>query len=244
MKHFQTAVVVGASSGIGADLVRQLAATGCRVVAIARRQDRLLALVNDYPQQVIAWPIDITTGEDVNQQIAQMAAALGGLDLFIYNAGIMPRVGKDDYPTEDDLATVDVNFSAAIRWINGAALRFSATGAGTIVGVSSVAGDRGRRGGPVYAATKAGLNVYLEALRNRLTVKGVSVVTIKPGPIETAMTAGLGALPLMIPSNIAAKQILMHAGKGTSVAYVPGVWKFIMWIVRAVPQAIFQRLDF
>ena len=243
MSAFRKAIVFGASTGIGAELVRSLAKSGVQVIAIARRQGLLDQLASEFPGLVLPVTMDLTAACDASEILADLCDQLGGCDLYIYCAGIMPRVGKDEYPTEMDFESIDVNFTSAVRWLNAVALRCQSLKSGTIVGISSVAGDRGRRGGPVYAATKAGFTVYLEALRNRLAVQGVRVVTIKPGPVSTPMTDGLAKLPLMITADKAATLILEHARKGTSVAYVPGVWKLLMAIIRSIPQVIFQRLD-
>jgi len=243
MSAFRKAIVFGASTGIGAELVRSLAASGVQVIAIARRQSLLENLAVEFPSLVVPVVIDLTASTDASQVLSDLCDRIGGCDLYIYCAGIMPRVGKDEYPTELDVESIDVNFTAAVRWLNAVALRCQSLKCGTIVGISSVAGDRGRRGGPVYAATKAGFTVYLEALRNRLAVQGVRVVTIKPGPVSTPMTDGLAKLPLMISADKAATLILEHARNGTPVAYVPGIWKLLMSVIRSIPQAIFQRLD-
>jgi short-subunit dehydrogenase len=243
MSAFRKAIVFGASTGIGAELVRSLAASGVQVIAIARRQSLLDNLASEFPSLVMPVVIDLTVSTDASQVLSDLCDRIGGCDLYIYCAGIMPRVGKDEYPTELDLESIDVNFTSAVRWLNAVALRCQSLKSGTIVGISSVAGDRGRRGGPVYAATKAGFTVYLEALRNRLAVQGVRVVTVKPGPISTPMTDGLAKLPLIISADKAAALILEHARKGTPVAYVPGIWKLLMTVIRSIPQAIFQRLD-
>jgi decaprenylphospho-beta-D-erythro-pentofuranosid-2-ulose 2-reductase len=243
MSAFRKAIVFGASTGIGAELVRSLAASGVQVIAIARRQSLLDNLAVEFPSLVVPVVIDLTASTDASQVLSDLCDRIGGCDLYIYCAGIMPRVGKDEYPTELDVESIDVNFTSAVRWLNAVALRCQSLKSGTIVGMSSVAGDRGRRGGPVYAATKAGFTIYLEALRNRLAVQGVRVVTIKPGPVSTPMTDGLAKLPLMISADKAATLILEHARKGTPVAYVPGIWKLLMTVIRSIPQAIFQRLD-
>ncbi len=243
MSAFRKAIVFGASTGIGAELVRSLAASGVQVIAIARRQTLLDNLAVEFPSLVVPVVIDLTASTDASQVLSDLCDRIGGCDLYIYCAGIMPRVGKDEYPTELDMESINVNFTSAVRWLNAVALRCQSLKSGTIVGISSVAGDRGRRGGPVYAATKAGFTIYLEALRNRLAVQGVRVVTIKPGPVSTPMTDGLAKLPLMISADKAATLILEHARKGTPVAYVPGIWKLLMTVIRSIPQAIFQRLD-
>ena len=105
-----------------------------------------------------------------------------------------------------------------------------------------MAGDRGRRGNPVYGATKAALNAYLESLRNRIERRGAFVVTVKPGPVDTPMTQGL-KMPGMISAEQAAAEILLAAKDKVRVAYVPGKWKPIMAVIRAIPAPIFKWLN-
>ena len=235
------AIVVGASSGIGAAVARELAAGGCRVALVARRAAELDALARDTGG--LPYVHDVTAFTEVPELFQRIARELGGCDLVIYSAGVMPSVGADEYDFAKDRAIVDVNVLGAIAWLNEAARRFQRAGAGTIVGLSSVAGDRGRRGNPVYCASKAALDAYLEALRNRLGHLGVSVVTVKPGPVATPMTAGMDRLPLLIPVETAARQIVVAAARRTRWAYVPRIWRPIMFALRNIPSAVFQRLD-
>jgi NAD(P)-dependent dehydrogenase (short-subunit alcohol dehydrogenase family) len=111
------------------------------------------------------------------------------------------------------------------------------------VGVSSVAGDRGRKGMPVYGASKAAFNVYLESLRNRLAAHGVAVVTVKPGPVATPMTAGM-KMPFMIGAPAAANGILAAARKRRNTVYIPGKWRPIMFVVRHIPSFLFKKMNF
>ncbi|MBI3722147.1 MAG: SDR family NAD(P)-dependent oxidoreductase, partial [Fimbriimonas ginsengisoli] len=135
---------------------------------------------------------------------------------------------------------VEANFLGAVAWLNQAAIRFQNTRQGTIVGVGSVAGDRGRRGQPVYNATKAALATYLEALRNRLSRYGVKVVTVKPGPTQTEMTASLG-LKAVPTAEATARRILAKAGR-TGERYLSPVHWVVFTILRNVPSPIFRRL--
>ena len=240
------ALVIGASSGIGAELVRRLVADGGLVAAVARRGDVLAALAaeidGDGPKRVFPFVHDVTDTEGVPAVFEQVVEALDGLDLVIYCAGVMPKIGEDDYPTKLDRLIVEVNVIGAMAWLNPAAERMAQLGCGTLVGIGSVAGDRGRVGSPAYCASKAALATYLEALRNRLASKGVKVITIKPGPIHTPMTEGLDKLPMVIDVGTAADQILRAVSRGTPVAYVPKRWWPIMAIIRAIPTSIFQRM--
>ena len=130
-----------------------------------------------------------------------------------------------------------------MAWCNAAADYFQSRRAGTIVGISSIAGDRGRRGNPAYGASKAALSHYLEALRNRLGVFGVHVCTIKPGYIETPMTASLGKLPGMISAERAAREILTSARRRRNVRYVPLRWLAVSLVIRSIPSFVFRRLS-
>lgn len=248
MNKWKRAIVVGASSGIGEAIARKLVGGGIATALVARRETELQALASELNEQVgsqlaTAYAHDVTKIEEAPALFAKITKDLGGLDLIIYAAGVMPAVGVDEFDTEKDALIFDVNVKGAMSWLNLAAERFGKQKAGTIVGISSVAGDRGRRGQPAYCASKAALDTYLESLRNRVARRGVDVVTIKPGPVKTPMTAGLGKLPLLIEADDAANQILSAAGSGVVVAYVPGIWRPIMRVIRAIPSQLFRFLS-
>lgn len=230
------AIVVGASSGIGAELVRQLAAKGVRVAAVARRADRLALL----PEGVLTYPHDVTQFAEAPGLFQKICQDLGGLDLIVYAAGVMPSVGPTEYDFEKDRQMVETNLLGAIAWLNPAAERFSAAGHGTIIGIGSVAGDRGRYGQPVYNTTKAALTTYLEALRNRLSSRGVKVITIKPGPVATEMTAALNLKGAM-SAETAARKILEKSGR-TGEHYLSFTHRVIFAIIRSVPSPLFRKL--
>lgn len=241
------ALVVGASSGIGAELARVLAREGFHVGLVARRQDKLDELVTrisgEFPDRVVkAWAHDVCEVDEVPALFEEIVGGLDGLDLIVYSAGVMPRVEEDEYDTAKDKRMVDVNVTGCMAWLNPAAERFSRLGAGTIVGISSVAGDRGRKGAPAYCATKAAVTTYMESLRNRVALKGVDVITIKPGPVATPMTEGLDKLPMLIQVEDAAEQIWKGIAARANVRYVPMQWQPIMTIIRHIPSVLFRRL--
>lgn len=239
MKTFRHAIVVGASSGIGTELVRLLAGQGARVAAVARRADRLRALAEDLGDAVLPVEHDVTRYDEVPGLLQEITRQLGGLDLIVYAAGVMPPVGPREYSFEKDRRMLEVNVLGAMAWLNQAAIRFENTGAGSIVGVGSVAGDRGRGGQPGYNTSKAALATYLEALRNRLVMQGVDVVTIKPGPTATEMTAHLHAR-MMDPARVA-RVILSKAGR-SGEHYVSFTHRVACAIIRSIPGPIFRRL--
>jgi NAD(P)-dependent dehydrogenase (short-subunit alcohol dehydrogenase family) len=243
--RFQRALVVGASSGIGAELVRQLARAGTHVAAVARRRPELEALAQELagaPGKVTTRVNDVTDVADVPSAFEELVRALGGLDLYVYAAGIMPAVGPEEYDTEKDLAMLDANLGGCVAWGNPVARFFHSQRAGTIVGIGSIAGDRGRRGAPVYGASKAGMDHYLESLRNRLAERNVRVLTVKPGMVETPMTAQLDKLVMPIKADRAAREILGAArGRFWNTRYVPLRWLAVSLVIRSIPSFLFRR---
>jgi short-subunit dehydrogenase len=247
---WERAIVVGASSGIGRSIAERLAAQGVAVSLIARRVEALTEIcdgINARAGHTQAWsyPADVRSAQDVPALFQKIVTVMEGLDLIVYASGIQPVVGPDEYPTSEDLDTIATNFSGAVAWLNEAAARFGRDRAGTIIGISSVAGDRGRRGSPVYAATKAALATYLEALHNRLASRGVTVTTVKPGFVATPLLAQFPTPPFVpvAQPDVAAKEILAAAEAGRRVVYVPSWWRWIMLVVRSIPAPIFQRLN-
>jgi short-subunit dehydrogenase len=244
---FEHVLIIGASSGIGEALARRLAADGARVALVARRQKELEKIVEEIrgtrgADSAHAFVHDVRRTDLVPELFQEIAATLGGLDLVIFAAGVMHAVDFAEFDTDKDLHMVEVNLCGAVAWLNPAAERFGRLKRGTIVGISSVAGDRGRCGNPVYNSSKAALNTYLEGLRNRIGRYGVKVVTVKPGFVDTAMTKGLKGLFWLISADRAAEIILKKARRGTVTAYVPARWRLLMWIIRSIPSVVFRRL--
>jgi NAD(P)-dependent dehydrogenase (short-subunit alcohol dehydrogenase family) len=244
---FRHALIIGASSGIGEALARQLAAGGARVALVARRGGELERIAGEIntaagDERAIARVHDVRDTEAAPALLQTIARDLGGLDLVIYAAGVMRPVDFAEFDPAKDLEMLAVNLGGALAWLGPAAQRFSRLRRGTIVGIGSVAGDRGRSGNPAYCTAKAGLHTYLEALRNRVQRDGVKVVTIKPGFVDTAMTRGLDDLFWLIPADRAAATILKHAERGAVVAYVPARWRLVMWVIRSIPSVVFRRL--
>lgn len=242
-----TCVVVGASSGIGLAVARRLAQSGRKVAMLARRAGELeaqAALVNEALSREAARPYahDVLDVEGVEALFATIEAECGDVDELHFVAGVMPEVAGDEYDLEKDRLQIAVNFLGAVAWCNAAARRFQERGRGCIVGVTSVAQDRGRIGRPVYNASKAGMDTYLEALRNRLWRLGVQVTTIRPGFVETPMTSGL-PLKGAIAADRAAELILKARDGGKAIAYVPAKWRLIMLVICNIPSFLFRKLS-
>ncbi|MCC7229329.1 MAG: SDR family NAD(P)-dependent oxidoreductase [Fimbriimonadaceae bacterium] len=241
MPKYRFAIVVGASSGIGREIARQLAQSGCRVAAVARRYDRLEELRQSFPDFIIPAEHSVTDYDAIPALFQDLTGKLGGLDLIVYASGAMPKVEENEFDFQKDRQMIEVNDLGAVAWLDQAAERFQNTKHGTIVGIGSVAGDRGRLKQPVYNASKAFLHTYLEALRNRLSRHGVKVVTVKPGPVQTEMTAGLD-LPKAITAESAAAIILKKSARGGE-HYLSPIHAVIFFIIRNIPSWIFRRLN-
>lgn len=236
------AIVVGASSGIGAALAEAMAQRGYLVAAVARRADELAALA---ARQAHIYPYaqDVTAFAATEALFQRIVRDLDGLDVIVYAAGVQPSVGAQEYTFDKDQAMVEVNLLGAMAWLNLAALRFSRARAGQIVGISSIAGDRGRAAFPGYHASKAGLSTYLESLRNRLTRQGVTVTTIKPGFVETRLLANASRTFWVISAETAAQHILRAIEQRRQTVYVPGRWRWVSLIIQHLPSAILRRLN-
>ncbi|MEJ2753894.1 MAG: SDR family NAD(P)-dependent oxidoreductase, partial [Chloroflexota bacterium] len=194
----------------------------------------------------VVWPFghDVTNFEEVPGLFQQIVQDLGGLDLIVYAAAVQPAVGAGEYDFAKDEAMINTNLLGAIAWLNLAAARFERTRRGQIVGISSIAGDRGRVAAPVYNTSKAGLNTYLEALRNRLSRRGVTVTTIKPGFVETRLLENAAKTFWVISPEDAAKQVHTAITRRQQTVYAPKRWLLVGLIIRHIPSFIFRQLSF
>jgi len=242
-------IIIGASDGLGAELSRKLAHEGYSLALLARRKDKLETLCNEInvrDQLARAYVHDISAYGEVPKLLARIVADLGGLDLVVFVAGVnYPPGGIDKYNFENDRKMIEINLIGAMAWLHPIAEMFQSAGAGQIVGIASVAGDRGRVGNPGYNTSKAGLATYLEALRNRLTRHGVNVLTVKPGFLKTEMLkAAQGATPFAIEPAKAADDILKAMKKRKQQIYTASIWRWIMLAIQHTPSVIFRRLSF
>ena len=245
------AIIVGASVGMGAALSKKLSKEGYVVALVARQKEKLNELCAEINQSVgevrtFAYPHDVSNYKEAPELLKNIVAEIGGLDTFIFMAGVnYPPGGNNNYSFENDRQMVEINLIGAMAWLSPVAEMFQAAKYGQIVGIGSVAGDRGRVGNPGYNTSKAGLATYLEALRNRLTRHGVNVLTVKPGFVKTEMLkAAVGPTPFAIPVEKAVDDIYKAMQKRKQTIYTPFFWQYIMLIIRHIPSFIFRRLSF
>ena len=188
--------------------------------------------------------LDVLNYDRHQPLIHEAIAVLGGVDVALIAHGTLPDQEACEGSFELTREALDVNAISTISLLTHLANYFEERKGGTIAVISSVAGDRGRQSNYVYGTAKGAVTIFLQGLRNRLYGSGVNVVTIKPGLVDTVMTAGVefkrGAL-WATPDRVA-RYIVRAIEKKTDVAYAPWFWRSIMLVIRALPERIFKRL--
>lgn len=240
-------LIVGATSAIAEAFARRVAARGDALVLAGRQVERLEAIAADLRSrgaaQVAVAVFDASHNHTVPALLDEAQAALQGLDTLVVAHGTLPNQTACAASIELTLAEFQTNALSVIALCTEAANLFEAQGRGTIAVISSVAGDRGRQSNYVYGAAKGAVSLFLQGLRNRLARKGVQVLTIKPGFVDTPMTAAFKKGPLWATADQVAAGIVAAIDSGRDVAYLPWFWCYIMLIIRHIPERIFKRLS-
>jgi len=243
------AIIIGSAKGLGAAMARRLALEGYVLGLVDRDPillDKICAEINasGSPARALPYLHDVTSFEEVPALLQKIMVDLGGLDLFIYIAGVLLPTTPVTYDFKKDLKMMQVNALGAQAWLNVVAPVFQALHTGQIVGISSVAADRGRVGNPGYNASKAALDTYLEALRNRLTRHGVHVLTVRPGFMDTDMLKSSPRTFWVVSPEQAAADIFKALKARRQTIYTLSRWGLIMLIIKHIPSVIFRRLSF
>jgi decaprenylphospho-beta-D-erythro-pentofuranosid-2-ulose 2-reductase len=239
-------LIIGATSAIAGETAKEYAKDGARLFLTGRDAARLASVRDDLlirgAAQVETAELDITQIAGHGEVIESAAASLGGLDVALIAHGTLPDQALCQERVSDTLEAMQVNFTATIALLTLLANYFEAQRKGCIAVITSVAGDRGRQSNYVYGAAKGGVDVFLQGLRNRLFQSGVAVVTIKPGFVDTPMTAGVRKNPLFTSARRAGHSIHRAIEGRRNVVYIPWFWRPIMMLVKWLPESIFQRL--
>jgi short-subunit dehydrogenase len=242
----QRIAIFGATSAIAQHVARQLAERETRFFLVARNPARLDAVAGDLRTrgaEVDVAAADLDVLEDHAPLARRVDELLGGVDVAIVAQGVL---GDPEAYDVDGLAAARVihtNLTAPVSLLTFVAERMAARRGGCIVGLSSVAGDRGRRSNSVYGASKAGFSEYLSGLRSRMLALGVHVVTVKPGPVDTPMTASMPRdRPYASPEAVA-RDVVRAIDRRSDVVYTPWIWRFVMLAVKMIPERWFKRLN-
>ena len=240
-------LVLGATSGIAEACCRLWAARGDSLYLVARNADRVQSVSADMHTRGASY-VDtaVVDLDDTTQHAAMLAHAinsLGGLDVALIAVGVLGNQTHAERSFEEAGQILHTNFVAAASLLTWLANYCAQRHAGTLAVLSSVAGDRGRKSNYVYGASKAGLTAFVDGLRNRIDREGVRVMTIKPGPTRTAMTDGFKDKARFADVKKVAATLVKAIDNGGDVVYVPGIWRWKMAIVRAIPERIFKKLN-
>ncbi|MCC7207467.1 MAG: SDR family oxidoreductase [Anaerolineae bacterium] len=240
-------MIIGATSAIAHETAKCFAADRAELFIVGRDADKLAAVQHDLEVRgathVIPHVLDLN---DLAQHGAMVAAgygALGGLDAVLLAHGTLPDQTSAQASVEATLREFQTNALSYISLLTLLAGRFEQQRRGCIAVVSSVAGDRGRSSNYIYGAAKGAVSLFTSGLRARLGKVGVSVVTVKPGFVDTPMTAHLKKNPLFAKPDRVGKRIYTAMLKGEDVVYVPWFWQYIMLIIRLIPERVFKRLS-
>jgi len=243
----QTWIILGASSTIARAFIRTLAEEeGATLILAGRRMDDLEATATDALARgaAAAQPVVFDARDPAGfQAILDTAANRPGVLNCAVFVGSMPSQDQIDADPAILDGVIADSLTGPARFLQMLAPMLEERASGAIVGVGSVAGDRGRIGNYVYGAAKSGFATYLSGLRNRLARSGVHVLTVKPGPVETAMTAGMGKMPFMTTPEAVARDIRTALRKRRNVLYTKAIWWPIMTVIRAIPEPIFKKLS-
>ncbi len=237
-------LIFGASSDISKELARQYAQQNDNVTLLGTGVQRLEPLKLDIEirnkVKVDLFEFDILKYNNSNEKIKKL---INQSDISIMLIGYLGNQNEAD-ENDDELARiVNLNYFKVIEVLNLIQRTYVSKQTGIIAGVSSVAGDRGKQSNFAYGSAKAGLSVYLDGLRNRLYPKGVHVVTIKPGFMATKMTKDLNLPKILTASpQKAAKTIIKAIAKRKNKVFVNWMWKYIMIIIRAIPEPVFKKM--
>lgn len=234
-------VLVGASAGIGRALALEYASMGYRLILASRDLAALEALCSRIGPQAIAQCCDATNISDWRLLAAKSEEQFGTIDLLIVNSGISIPNTMNDFSSENVIKTFDVNTFGLARALEVFVPIFRKAGSGTIVSVGSLADCRGIPRSGTYNASKAALAQLLESARIELHGEGIRVVTVKPGFVRTAMTAGHKyKMPFIINPEMAAKIIADGIDRGKNRIYFPTIMALAAWAARVVPDGLYE----
>jgi decaprenylphospho-beta-D-erythro-pentofuranosid-2-ulose 2-reductase len=238
-------VILGATSAIAEAAARLWAGEGAQLVLAGRSAERLRAIADDLRVRGAAEAqvavLDLADA-DAAAELERMAKSIGAIDVVLLAYGVL----GDQTAAEQDPAAArkifETDFLSAAAWCLAAANYLASRRAGVLIVVGSVAGDRGRMSNYLYGAAKGGLGILVQGIAHRLAPTGARAVLIKPGFVDTPMTAGMAPKGILWSRpDVVAAAIKNAAERGGPVVYAPWWWRFVMLIIRNVPARIFHE---
>ena len=243
----QTVLILGATSAIAQATGRLLAERGASFFLVARDPHKLSAVSDDLrtrgAKAVCSLAMDLDDTEAHGAMLTSAAHTLGTIDMALLAYGVLGDQAAAEKDARVAEAVYRTNFLSPASLITWLANYFEGHGKGCLAVISSVAGDRGRKSNYVYGASKGGLTILLEGVRNRVDRMGVHVLTIKPGFVATPMTAHLDRGPLFAEPRTIGRGILNAVAGRRDTVYLPGFWRWIMFFIRLLPSSIFKNMN-
>lgn len=245
----QKVIILGATSGIALEVQRQLACQGRELLLVARSPQRLAELQADLAirgaQQVLTYSADLASVQQHAVVFEFVRRSFPDFDTVLLAYGSIHEQKDSETSVDILLEELQVNFVSASAILTLFAADLERRHTGCLAAITSVAGDRGRRSNYVYGSAKGALSLFLQGLRSRLHPAGVRVITIKPGPVQTAMTDHMpNSARFADPKRVARDIVRALERRSPDVLYTPRIWRYVMTAVQHIPEAIFKRLSF
>ena len=238
-------MILGALSAIAEAAAREWARQGARLLLVGRDAGRLETVAADLRVrggEAETAVTDLAEG-DIEETFARLVVRLGEVDIVLLAYGVLGEQARAENDMAQARRLLTVDFTSAARWCLAAANLFEAQGRGTLIVLGSVAGDRGRGSNYIYGAAKGGLGILVQGIAHRLARAGARAVLVKPGFVDTPMTASIEKKGMLWAQPAAIARVIVKAGRGGTgpVVYAPGFWRWIMLAIRLMPASVFHR---
>ncbi|MEE9602548.1 MAG: SDR family NAD(P)-dependent oxidoreductase [Thermoguttaceae bacterium] len=242
-------VLLGATRGMGRALARLMAERGDRLFLLGRDAGQLPISARDLELRGAEKPVetahcDLSLPQTFGPALDAAADALEGFDTVVLSAGMFDTQERLENDAESAERLLSANFTNTVLFCEETRKRMLAAGRGTLCVFSSVAGERGRKPIVLYGAAKAGLSAYLEGLDHKFRAAGLKTVCVKPGFVNTSMTAGLKPPPFAATAQEVAPSVLRAIDRGKPVIYTPAIWRYVMCTIRHLPRFVMRRIEF
>ena len=240
-------LIIGGASAIASETAKLFSKNGDILFLADLNIDRLNIVKDDintfHPAVIHIQEFNVLDFDKHHELFEKAFEVMSGLDVVLIAHGTLPDQKQIENNTDQIIREFNINCTSVISLSSIAAGYLEKQGSGCIAVISSVAGDRGRQSNYIYGAAKGGVSLFFQGLRNRLSSKGISVLTIKPGFVDTPMTAGMPKNPLYSTAKVVGKGIFDAIDKKKDIVYLPGFWRLVMFIIKHIPEGIFKKLS-
>src|SRR5712691_1291526 len=240
-------LIVGATSAIAHETAKCFAKDGVEFFLVGRSSEKLEDVGNDLKvrgaRRVETYVLDVVDIDRHQEMVESAISTLDGLDMVLIAHGTLGDQQKCERSVAEMMKEFTTNCTSVISLLTILANYFERQKRGCIAVVSSVAGDRGRKSNYVYGASKGAVSIFLQGLRNRLDKSGVAIVTIKPGIVDTPMTAALKKGLLFANVRVVGQGVYQAMKKRKEVVYLPWYWRVVMFMLRRIPEPVFKKLS-